>query len=93
MSTSPLPIYVKETPSKLGKLLISSSARKVHEGDVSVYIYDNYLVEASSKGKSYMPLDFELKFGHQSNPPSIYFEKETSKVSFELKSTAVEIGS
>ena len=86
MNTSALPMYVKETPTKLGKLLISANARKVHEGDVAVYIYDNYLVEASSKGKNYMPLDFELKFGYQANPPSIYFEKESNKVSFELKS-------
>ena len=75
MSTSPLPLYINETPSKLGKLLFSSAARKVQEGDVSIHIYEHYLVESSSKGKTYMPLDFELKYGYVANPPTIYFEK------------------
>ena len=78
-------LYSNEAPSKLGRLLLSSSARKVQEGDITVTIYENCLVEASSKGKSYVPFDFELKFGHVSNPPSIYFEKENAKQTYELR--------
>ena len=33
-----------------------------------------------------MALDFDLKYGFHSNPPSIYFEKENTKQKFELKS-------
>ena len=86
MSTTTTPMYIKEAPIKLGKQLFSTAARKVQEGDVSIQIYEHYLVESSSKNKIYMPLDFDLKFGHQANPPTIYFEKESNKVSFELKS-------
>lgn len=33
-----------------------------------------------------MPLDFDLKFGFQTTPPSIFFEKGQEKVMFNLKS-------
>ena len=68
-------LYCKENPSKLGRLLLSSSARKVQEGDITVTIYEQCLVETSSKGKLYVPFDFDLKFGVIPNPPSVYFEK------------------
>ena len=79
-------LYSKEAPSKLGRLLLSSSARKVQDGDITVTIYENCLVEASSRGKSYVPFDFELKFGHVVNPPSIFLERENSKQTYELRS-------
>ena len=79
-------LYANSVPSKVGRLLLSTTARKVDEGDVTINIYEYYLVETSSKGKAFMALDFDLKYGFHSNPPSIYFEKESVKQKFELKS-------
>jgi serine/threonine protein kinase len=88
MNSVVAPLYDKDSPAKLGRLLLSSSARKVPEGDVSISIYENCLVESSPHGKCFMPLDFDLKFGFTANPPAIFFEKETAKQSFELRSGA-----
>lgn len=75
-------LYSKEAPSKLGRLLLSSSARKQQAGDITVTIYENCLVETSSSGKAYVPFDFDLKFGHVANPPSVFLEKENSKQTY-----------
>lgn len=72
----------------MGRLLVTTTARKQQEGDVSVSIYEHCLVESSSKGKQYMSLDFELKFGFVPSPPSVFFEKESSQQTFELKSSS-----
>ena len=44
MSTVPTPMYLKDAPSSLGKLLLSASAKKAQEGDISVQIYEHCLV-------------------------------------------------
>ena len=81
-------MYTKEPPSSLGKLLLSTTVRKAQEGDISVQIHEHCIIEASSKGKLYMAFDFDLKFGYLANPPSLYFEKESAKSTFEVKSGA-----
>lgn len=75
-------LYTKEAPAKLGRLLLSSSARKVQEGDITVAIHEQALVETSPKGKMYLPFDFEVKFGFVSNPPSVFLEKENAKQNY-----------
>jgi len=75
-------LYSKEAPSKPGRLLLSSSARKLNEGDVTVAIFEHCLVESSSKGKSYILFDFDLKFGHVANPPSVFLERENAKQTY-----------
>ena len=79
------PFYTSQTPRDLGKLLLSSSAFKQHEGDVSINIYDHYIMETSSKGKAYIPLDFDLKYAFQMNPPSVVFEKSSERYMFSLR--------
>ena len=88
MSTTALPMYTKEAPSSLGKLLLSTVVRKAQEGDITVQIHEHCIMESSSKGKLYLPYDFDLKFGYLANPPSVYFEKESAKVTYEVKSGA-----
>ena len=88
MSTTAQPMYTKEAPSPMGKLLLSTVIRKVQEGDITVQIHEQCIIESSPKGKLCMPFDFDLKFGYLANPPSVYFEKESAKVTYEVKSGA-----
>lgn len=83
---SSTPMYSTHIPPILGRLLTNSTANKLHEGEVNVAIYEHCLIESSPKVKHYMPLDFDLKFGFQTSPPSIFFEKSQEKVMFTLQS-------
>jgi|JI9StandDraft_2_1071091.scaffolds.fasta_scaffold91976_2 hypothetical protein len=83
---STTPLYATHIPPLLGRLLVNSTASKLHDGEVNVVIYEHFMVESSPKGKHYMPFDFDLKFGFQTSPPSIFFEKGQEKVMFTLKS-------
>lgn len=69
------PMYTTHIPPILGRLLVNSTADKLHQGEVKVTIYEHFIIESSNKNKQYIPLDFDLKFGFQNNPPSVFFEK------------------
>lgn len=83
---STAPLYASQIPTHLGRHLLSSTASKGQEGDLSVSIYEHYMIEASSKSKRYMTFDFDLKFGFHASPPSVFFEKGSEKQVFTLRS-------
>lgn len=59
-----------------GKLLLSCSVSRVSEGETTIQIHEQALIDSSSKKKMTMPFDFDLKFGFSLSPPTIYFEKQ-----------------
>ena len=83
---STTPLYVSHIPSHLGRHLLTSSASKAPDGEISVSIYEHFMVEVSSKAKRYMAFDFDLKFGFSVSPLSVFFEKGAEKQVFGLKS-------
>lgn len=69
-----------------GKLQLTLSASKTGEGETTIHLYENCLVDASSKKKMTMPFDFDLKFSFTISPPILSFEKQDETVKYELKS-------
>jgi hypothetical protein len=68
-------LYSHYAPNPIGKLLFTCQANKQDEGDVTVAIYEKCLIESSIRSKSYLILDFDVKFAFQATPPTITFEK------------------
>ena len=74
--------------SSPGKLLLICEALRVPEGETSLSIYENCLIETAAKKKHHMPFDFDLKYSFTTSPPCISFEKQDERVQYALKSDA-----
>lgn len=81
-------LYSLTAPSPTGKLLTTCQAHRVDEGDVTVAIYDRCLIESSLKSKTFLIFDFDVKFSYQSSPPSVSFEKNEHKSTYNLRSSS-----
>jgi len=82
------PLYCNYAPNPTGKLLHTGQAYKSEEGDVTIALYEKYLVESSVRSKTYIIFDFDLKFSYQITPPSVSFEKNDSKSTYCLRTAA-----
>jgi hypothetical protein len=81
-------LFSNYAPTPTGKLLLTCQATRVDEGDVTVALYDSYLVESSSRSKAYLLFDFDVKFAFSTPHLCITFEKNEHKASYALRSAA-----
>jgi serine/threonine protein kinase len=82
------PLYSNCAPSPQGRLLLTCQASRLDEGDATIAIYEHCLVETSSRRKSYLVFDFDVKFSFSTSPPSLSFEKEDQSGAYRLRSEA-----
>ena len=81
------PMWASNSP-QCGKLLLTCTVSRVLEGETTLHLHENAIIDSSSKKKMTMPFDFDLKFGFSISPPTIYFEKQEERVKYEFKAEA-----
>jgi hypothetical protein len=67
------PMFSNTAPSNPGKLQISLPAQHTGEGDVTLTLYDNCLIESCPKKKQTIAFDFDLKYAFTLAPPTLVF--------------------
>jgi serine/threonine protein kinase len=79
-------LFSNYAPNPCGKLLFTCQANRQDEGDVTIALYERCLVESSTRSKTYLLFDFDVKFAFTTSPPFVSFEKSEQSVCYALRS-------
>lgn len=80
-------LFSQSAVQALGKHLFTCKATKSDEKEITIELYEKCMVETlSSKFKSYLFYDYDVKFSFQQDTLTVVFEKYAEKCTYHLKS-------
>ena len=79
-------MFTHALPNQPGKLLHTIHAHQDSEGDTTVQLYENCLVETTHRKKQVLVFDFDLKFCYTISPTVLEFEKQEQRIRYFLRS-------
>lgn len=82
------PMFINNLPANSGKLLLTIQVKHSTEGDATLQLYQNCLVENTQKRRQVMIYDFDLKYSYTVSPVALQFEKQVERAQYSLTSEA-----
>lgn len=79
-------MFTHSFPNNAGKLLLTIHAHQDSEGETTLQLYENCLVESTHRKKQVMLFDFDLKYSFSTSPIALNFEKQEQRVQYLLRS-------